>query len=171
MNSNWLTDASPGSPELRREPIAIIGIGCRYAGADSVQEFWRLIRDGRESVAGYPGNRFPEIDAAYVSMDGIASVRGGFLPAGGVNVRLRIGIGKNKLTYGVREHVSHARFTSTYTFGVGSARIHRRYWFQVATLPSGNYPYAPSSSNHVYVKVGGHPTARHRHKHRHHHRH
>ncbi len=90
---------------------------------------------------------------------------GGYLPAGGVNVRLRIGIGKNKLTYGVREHVAQPRFATTYTFGVGSAQIHRRYWFQVATLPSGNYPYAPSSSNHLYVNVGGPPPKPRHHRH------
>ena len=83
---------------------------------------------------------------------------GGYLPAGGVNVRLRIGIGDAKATYGVQEHVAGGgRFTTTYTFGAGEARIHRRYWFQIATLPSGNYPYAPSSSNRIYVNVGGHP--------------
>jgi hypothetical protein len=85
-------------------------------------------------------------------------LRGGYLPAGGVNVRLRIGIGDAKATYGVQEHVAGSgRFTTNYTFGAGEARIHRRYWFQIATLPSGNYPYAPSSSNRIYVKVGGHP--------------
>jgi hypothetical protein len=96
-------------------------------------------------------------------------LKGGYLPAGGVNVRLRIGIGDAKATYGVEEHVAgNGRFTTTYTFGAGDARIHRRYWFQIATLPSGNYPYAPSSSNRIYVKVGGHPP--HARKHRHHHR-
>ncbi len=94
---------------------------------------------------------------------------GGYLPAGGINVRLRIGIGKNKLTYGVREHVSHPRFTSSYTFGAGRAEIHQRYWFQVATLPAGNYPYAPSSSNRVYVEVGGHPQVGKRRQRRHRH--
>jgi hypothetical protein len=91
---------------------------------------------------------------------------GGYLPAGGVNVRLRIGLGDAKATYGVEEHVGGGgHFTTTYTFGAGDARIHRRYWFQIATLPSGNYPYAPSSSNRIYVKVGGHPprAAKHRH--------
>ena len=92
---------------------------------------------------------------------------GGYLPAGGVNVRLRIGIGKDKLTYGVREHVSQAHFATVYTFGTGSAQIHRRYWFQVATLPSGNYPYAPSSSNRMYVNVGGHPSRPRNHGHTH----
>jgi hypothetical protein len=83
---------------------------------------------------------------------------GGHLPAGGVNVRMRIGIGHAKATYGVHEHVKgRGRFSTTYTFGAGPARIHRRYWFQIATLPSGNYPYSPSSSNRIYVDVGGHP--------------
>jgi hypothetical protein len=86
------------------------------------------------------------------------NLKGAYLPAGGVNVRLRIGIGDAKATYGVQEHVAGGgRFTTTYTFGAGEARIHRRYWFQIATLPSGNYPYAPSSSNRIYVTVGGHP--------------
>ena len=94
-------------------------------------------------------------------------LKGGYLPAGGVNVRLRIGIGKAKATYGVEEHVAGSgSFTTTYTFGVGEARIHRRYWFQIATLPSGNYPYAPSSSNRIYVKVGGHPPRARKHRHR-----
>ena len=83
---------------------------------------------------------------------------GGHLPSGGVNVRLRIGIGDAKATYGVHEHVKgRGRFATTYTFGAGPAGIHRRYWFQIATLPSGNYPYSASASNRVYVRVGGHP--------------
>jgi hypothetical protein len=83
---------------------------------------------------------------------------GGYLPAGGVNVRLRIGLGSDRVTYGVQEHVSgDGRFTTTYTFGAGEASIYRRYWFQIATLPSGNYPYTPSSSNRINVTVGGHP--------------
>jgi hypothetical protein len=83
---------------------------------------------------------------------------GGYLPAGGVNLRLRIGIGRNRATYGVQEHVAgNGRFSTTYTFGAGYPGIHRRYWFEIATLPSGNYPYAPSASNRQYVLVGGHP--------------
>jgi hypothetical protein len=86
---------------------------------------------------------------------------GGHLPAGGVNVRLRIGIGDAKATYGVHEHVrGRGRLSTTYTFGAGAARIHRRYWFQIATLPSGDYPYSPSSSNRIVVHVGGHPRHR-----------
>ena len=93
---------------------------------------------------------------------------GGYLPPAGVNVRLRIGIkGKFKTTYGVHEHVSGSgQFKTSYTFGVGLASTHIRYWFQIASLPSGNYPYTPSSSNRVYVAVGGHPPAPRHHKHK-----
>ncbi len=73
---------------------------------------------------------------------------GGYLPAGGVNVRLRIGIGKDdKTTYGVEEHVAgNGASTPPTRSALGAAEIHRRYWFQIATLPAGNYPYSPSSS-------------------------
>lgn len=86
---------------------------------------------------------------------------GGYLPAGGVNLRLRIGIGPNRATYGIREHVAgRGRFSTKYTFGAGYPAVYRRYWFQIATLPSGNYPYTPTASNRVYVLVGGNPPTR-----------
>jgi hypothetical protein len=95
------------------------------------------------------------------------SLLGGSLPAGGVNVRLRIGRKDDNTTYGVKEHVAgKGRFKTTYTFGAGAASYHRTYWFQIATLPGGNYPYSPSHSARIYVKVGGHPN---HHKRRHHH--
>ncbi len=82
----------------------------------------------------------------------------GYLPAGGALVRLRIGEGSAQTTYGVREHVGGSgRFTTTYTFGQGVASIHRAYWFQLASLPTGNYPYAPAASQKLTVDVGGHP--------------
>jgi hypothetical protein len=83
---------------------------------------------------------------------------GGYLPAGGVNVRLRIGFGSHYTTYGVHEHVAgDGRFSTTYPFGLGSPGAFRTYWFAVASLPSGNYPYAPAASGRKYVTVGGHP--------------
>ncbi len=83
---------------------------------------------------------------------------GGYLPPGGALVRLRIGLGGTYQTYGVQEHVmGSGRFTTAYTFGAGYAGIHKSYWFQIATLPMGNYPYAPAASGRRYVVVGGHP--------------
>lgn len=82
---------------------------------------------------------------------------GGYLPPGGALVRLRIGIGASYTTYGVQEHVTgKGRFTTTYTFGAGYAGVHRTYWFQIASLPMGSYPYAPANSRKVSVTVGGH---------------
>jgi hypothetical protein len=83
---------------------------------------------------------------------------GGYLPPGGALVRLRIGLGRTFITYGVHEHVGGSgRFRTSYTFGAGDPRVYRTYWFQIASLPMGNYPYAPSSSRRTSVTVGGHP--------------
>src|ERR1700761_7934866 len=60
-------------------PIAIIGIGCRFPGASGVPAFWRVLRDGLETTADYPGGRFPHIDRVYATADEIATRRGGFL--------------------------------------------------------------------------------------------
>lgn len=83
---------------------------------------------------------------------------GGYLPPGGALVRLRIGIGSAYQTYGVQEHVTGGgRFTTAYTFGAGDPSFFRTYFFQIATLPMGNYPYAPGASARRTVTVGGHP--------------
>jgi hypothetical protein len=83
---------------------------------------------------------------------------GGYLPPGGALVRLRIGYGSAYITYGVQEHVGgDGRFSTVATFGPGDPSIHRIYWLQIASLPMGNYPFAPAASRHVPVIVGGHP--------------
>jgi hypothetical protein len=83
---------------------------------------------------------------------------GGYLPAGGALVRLRIGFGSAYNTYGVQEHDAvDGRFTTSYAFGLGDPSIHRTYWFQIASLPMGNYPWAPAASGKRSVAVGGHP--------------
>ena len=93
---------------------------------------------------------------------------GGFLPPGGALVRLRIGQGSAQTTYGVREHVGgNGRFTTTYTFGEGLASVHRSFWFEFASLPTGNYPFAPARSRRLSVRVGGHPPPPPAHHHRH----
>jgi hypothetical protein len=90
----------------------------------------------------------------------VGQLDGGYLPPGGALVRLRIGVGSAVTTYGVKEHVTgRGRFSTTYTFGLGDPRVHQSYWFQIASLPMGNYPYAPASSRRMSVLVGGHPHA------------
>ena len=48
-----------------REPIAIVGIGCRYPGAAGVTALWELLVSGGESVFPYEETRFPVLDALY----------------------------------------------------------------------------------------------------------
>ncbi len=47
------------------EPIAIIGIGCRFpAGADCPDAFWRLLRNGVDAIREVPAERW-DVDAFY----------------------------------------------------------------------------------------------------------
>jgi acyl transferase domain-containing protein len=63
--------------------IAIVGIGCRFPGANSPEEFWQLLLDGRCTIGSVPGDRF-DIEALYdptPAMPGkVMSRWGGFLP-------------------------------------------------------------------------------------------
>ncbi|HEY6026896.1 MAG TPA: beta-ketoacyl synthase N-terminal-like domain-containing protein, partial [Pseudolabrys sp.] len=46
------------------EPIAVVGIGCRFAGGiDSPAAFWRALMDGRDTVAARPPNRWRATDS------------------------------------------------------------------------------------------------------------
>ncbi len=66
----------------RREPIAIIGMSCRFPGADGVEAFWEMLVEGREALSEVPPERF-DIDRYYdprpEQSGKIVSRRGGFL--------------------------------------------------------------------------------------------
>ncbi|WP_433607304.1 type I polyketide synthase [Dactylosporangium sp. CA-139114] len=52
------------------EPVAVVGLACRFPGAADAGAFWRLLRDGRDAVTEVPADRW---DTAAVPG------RGGFL--------------------------------------------------------------------------------------------
>ncbi|MCA9962366.1 MAG: polyketide synthase, partial [Anaerolineales bacterium] len=50
---------------VRSEPIAIIGMSCRFpGGANSPEAFWELLRDGVDAISEVPPERW-DIDAFY----------------------------------------------------------------------------------------------------------
>lgn len=64
------------------EPIAIIGIGCRFPGAKDPKAFWQLLRNGVDAITEIPTNRW-DINELYDpnpdSPGKISSRCGGFL--------------------------------------------------------------------------------------------
>ncbi|MET9010059.1 type I polyketide synthase [Streptomyces olivaceoviridis] len=75
-----------------REPIAIVGMSCRFpGGVTTPEEFWRLVHDGTDAIGDFPDDRGWDIDAlydpdpdatgkSYVTRGGFLSDAAGFEP-------------------------------------------------------------------------------------------
>lgn len=40
------------------EPVAIVGIGCKFPGADTPEELWSLLENGKDMVTEVPNDRW-----------------------------------------------------------------------------------------------------------------
>ncbi|MFA7238800.1 MAG: beta-ketoacyl synthase N-terminal-like domain-containing protein [Sulfuricellaceae bacterium] len=54
-------DAAEGA---QREPIAIVGMGCRFPQADGLEAYWRLLSEGRDAIGEVPAERW-DLDRFY----------------------------------------------------------------------------------------------------------
>src|SRR5262245_33056396 len=41
-------------------PLAIVGMGCRLPGADNLDQYWRLLIEGRHAIAELPPDRLDQ---------------------------------------------------------------------------------------------------------------
>jgi acyl transferase domain-containing protein len=55
--------ATPGQCFLS-EPIAVIGLACRFPGADNPEQFWQALLSGRDAVTEVPRDRW-DMDACF----------------------------------------------------------------------------------------------------------
>jgi acyl transferase domain-containing protein len=67
----------------RREPIAVVGMACRFpGGASTPEDYWRLLRDGGDAIREVPPERW-DVERYYdpdPAVPGKTSTRwGGFL--------------------------------------------------------------------------------------------
>ncbi|MCT2594589.1 acyltransferase domain-containing protein, partial [Streptomyces sp. N2-109] len=69
----------PGSDQGAAEGgVAVVGIACRLPGAESPEEFWTLLSEGRDAIGEPPADR--RKDKIWAEADPEVPTRGGYLP-------------------------------------------------------------------------------------------
>ncbi|MBO2456934.1 type I polyketide synthase [Actinomadura violacea] len=64
---------------VEREPIAIVGMGCRFpGGADGPDRFWDLLAAGTDAISEFPGDRGWTGGSSYAQQGGFVRDVGGF---------------------------------------------------------------------------------------------
>ncbi|MEE2054010.1 type I polyketide synthase, partial [Nocardiopsis tropica] len=51
--------------ERDHEPVAVVGIGCRFPGADTPEGLWDLLVEGRETRGGFPTDRGWDLEGLF----------------------------------------------------------------------------------------------------------
>ena len=72
-------DDAEGSGSVRAEEIAIVGVSLRFPGAESMDEFWQLLEEGRCAIGDLPADRRAGRRGSGATEQDGPAVRGGFL--------------------------------------------------------------------------------------------
>jgi acyl transferase domain-containing protein/acyl carrier protein len=147
------------------EPIAIIGMACRYpGGVASAADLWRLVLDGRDAITPFPADRGWDLDALFdPDLDGAGTSyarHGGFLDAAadfdaaffGVNPREALAADPQHrlLLETAWETIEHAAIDPTSLHGsrtgVFAGVFAQEYIAGLRTLPEGVEGYLASGN-------------------------
>ncbi len=144
---------------MNNEPIAIIGIGCRFPGADGPKAFWKLLLSGHDSINTIPSDRwnakeYHHSDSAFP--DKMGTIQGGFLDRIGHFDAPFFGISPQEAAHMDPQHrllletawealedagyvPSHLAGTKTGVFvGISGSDYGFKVWDQVIDTPYGN---------------------------------